>query len=135
MKLRLIFLFFIIYINDINAQSTIIAKYEFTEIFNGIDTIHLPLKSEFIFQNSGFVLLANDKELLDFVVPYSSLYENFDARAFGDTRKTYLDSASNQNCTIYEAFKYKTQILLVFLNTDIKIVKKNKTYIKFYNIK
>lgn len=98
--------------------------------FNGFTTDTVRVNSQIIFNKDGFII-NSDNSVLSFLT-FNSQFDKQDYRIFYDTGLVLSDSL---NSVIYQNNKYASQVVIYLGDNGIKIMKKDKTYILFKNVK
>ena len=86
-----------------------------------------------MFNTDGFVI-NSDYRVLSFLT-INSQFDKQDYRMFYDTGHVLTDTVLNQTSAIYHNDKYATQVVIYFVDDDMRMIKKDKTYLIFKNIK
>ena len=89
--------------------------------------------TKIFFNKDGFII-NSDIRVLSFIA-INSQFDKDDYRIFEDTGHSLQDTTTNQNSAIYHNEKYATQVVIYFIGNDMKMIKKDKTYLIFKNIK
>ena len=119
------------------TKDKIFATYDSVEIYNGVKgkkPFKKKLTTKFEFDSIGFVMEAKDTRILAFFSPNSNL-DDEDYRFFNDTGYSLKDTNLNQTGAIYQEDIYKLQVAMYFIGKNVKLLKRDKTYVLFFSPK
>lgn len=115
--------------NLMTFSQIIVIKSNSLIAYNGFTTDTVNIKSQIIFNKDGFII-NSDNKVLSFLT-INSQFDKQDFRIFYDTGHTLQDTLLNQISAIYHNEKYGNQVVIYFIGDNIKMMKKDKTYIIF----
>ena len=111
----------------------IVAKSDSIVAFSGFTIDTIKTNTQIVFNTDGFVI-NSDYRVLSFLT-INSQFDKQDYRMFYDTGHVLTDTVLNQISAIYHNDKYATQVVIYFVDDDMRMIKKDKTYLIFKNIK